>query len=539
MKSLIGKLGMVALLATAAGGVVAGCSSSQVPGTSNGHVSGSEGPQGDVTLKLVPVSGVTLNTLHYIVANGATPAVTVLEGDLPTPGTAKDFSFGLSLPVGTGYTISLSAASAETGDNITCGGSYGPFNVAPNTATNFALTLICRDDTNGQIIGGVDVKTDACPKIVFDYLVATPGATDIGKTIAVLAKAHDLDGKALTYSWKVATPATGTFTPVTGDTSSFLCNNAKPGEIVTVTASNGECTKPLTTTVSCKSVLCGNGVVDTAAGETCDTGIVGVPCPSDCNSVCGDGVAEAPVEDCDPANTDNCSATCKFRPAVCGDGFLTTVGANPEACDGTKFPGGAAPAGKICSSTCTVIDKPVVVCGNGVVEEGEQCDDAVAPFPSSPVSPTCSSTCKKISTPACVTCENAGDCFESVNNCLGVAAPFSTAQQGACFDVISCIQSSNCFDGTGTIGKCYCGTLATAACSAAPFTGPGSPDGACVAAIKAGFPTFTTNSAVLGGLSATNFPSGAAMSRLSCQKGANASACLDTCGFTAGGPAFP
>ena len=538
MKSLIGKLGMLALLATAAGSVVAGCSSSTVPGTS--QKAGSEGPLGEVGLKLVPVSGVTLNTVHYVVTNSATPAVTISEGDLPTPGTAKDFSFGLSLPVGTGYTISLSAASAETGDNITCGGSYGTFNVAPNTATNFALTLTCHDDTNGQIIGGVDVKTDACPKIVFDYVVATHGVQEVNKDIAVLGKAHDLDGKALTYTWKVATPATGTFTPVSGATSSLHCAAAKAGEIVTVTANNGECTKSLTTTVSCKSVLCGNGVVDTAEGETCDIAIAGVPCPADCNSICGDGTAEAPVEDCDPGNTNTCNALCKTRAIVCGDGFLSTG----EICDATATP--SVPAGtsdtQICgtgATACTLIPKPVVVCGNGVVEAGEQCDDAVAPFPSNPASPTCSNTCKKISTAACVTCENDGDCFESVNNCAGVAGPFSTADQTKCYDVISCLQTSNCFDGTGTLGKCYCGDLSIGDCGSAPFTGPGSPNGACVAQIKAGFPTFTSNNAILGGLVATDFPSGAAMKRLSCQKGANSSACLGTCGFTAGGPVFP
>lgn len=30
-----------------------------------------------------------------------------------------------------------------------------------------------------------------------------------------------------------------------------------------------------------------------------------------------------------------------------------------------------------------------------------------------------------VSTPACVACENAGDCFESVNNCLGVGPAFA------------------------------------------------------------------------------------------------------------------
>jgi hypothetical protein len=181
----------------------------------------------------------------------------------------------------------------------------------------------------------------------------------------------------------------------------------------------------------------------------------------------------------------------------------------------------------------------LALCGDGVVNGTEECDDAVAPFPSSPVSPTCSSTCKKISTDACVACENAGDCFESVNNCLGSVAPFSTAEQGKCFDVMACIEKSDCLDGTGTLGKCYCGSLNTTQCGAAPFSGTGSPNGACVTQIRAGFPTFTSNAAVLGGLIATDFPSGAAMKRLSCQKGANSGACFGVCGFAAGGPAFP
>src|ERR1700760_659863 len=104
---LLAKVGSLALIAAVAGGAVAGCSSNQAgkQGTAK-----SEGPTGTVGLSLQPVSGVTLNTVHYVVtkAGSTTP---VSEGDLPTPGTAKTFSFGLPLPVGTGYTISLSATS--------------------------------------------------------------------------------------------------------------------------------------------------------------------------------------------------------------------------------------------------------------------------------------------------------------------------------------------------------------------------------------------------------------------------------------------
>ena len=518
MKSLFGKLGMLALLATAAGTIVAGCSSSQVPGA--GHQAVGDGTTGDVGLKLVPVTGVTLNTVHYVVNKGTT---VISEGDLPTPGNAKDFSLGLTLPVGTGYTISLSASAADLSLNVSCGGSYGPFNVLANAATNVSLTLTCHDNTNGSVYGGINVTTDACPQIVFDYVVATPSATDIGKPINVATLAHDKNGKALTYSWKIAAPPVGTFAPATGASSVLTCNLAGANQVVTVTAANGECTKTLTTTVSCNSLLCGNGVVD--PGEQCDTAIAGTLCPADCTYVCGDGVAEPPVEQCDPGNTATCDAACHIRTPKCGDGFITS----PEVCDGLNVPAGT-PSTQTCNSTCDGFI--TAVCGDGIVNGTEQCDDKGP-------SPKCSNTCKLVSTDACVTCENNGLCAESVNNCLGVASPFNAAQLTQCYDVLSCIEKSNCLDGTGSLGACYCGTLDTGPCGAAPFTGAGSPNGPCVNEIKAGFPTYTTNQQVLGGLIATDFPSGAAMQRLSCQKTADGSACLTKCGLNTGGPVFP
>jgi len=42
---------------------------------------------------------------------------------------------------------------------------------------------------------------------------------------------------------------------------------------------------------------------------------------------------------------------------------------------------------------------------------------------------------------------------------------------------------------------------------------------------------------VLGNLDANQFPSGAALQRLNCQK--TSVECADKCGFTSGGPAFP
>jgi hypothetical protein len=235
-----------------------------------------------------------------------------------------------------------------------------------------------------------------------------------------------------------------------------------------------------------------------------------------------------------------------------GSGGLTgTGGKGGSGAGGSGTTGGTGP----------------LICGNGKIDSGETCDDGPPGGSSAGTGGTgggsgggeemgggtgpvvalygqkCSNTCYKVGNQACLDCEFAGDCYESVNNCLGPEGmAFTAAQQSACFAVMKCIQTSNCLDGTGTLGKCYCGSLSTLACGSAPFIGAGSPDGLCVNEIKAGFPTLTSNSAVLGALKEFTLPSGAAMKRLNCQKenvDGEGHTCSDVCGFTSGGPAFP
>ena len=101
------------------------------------------------------------------------------------------------------------------------------------------------------------------------------------------------------------------------------------------------CEPPNTATcdANCKSVTCGNGVLD--AGEKCDTGIAAGnagACPTSCNpgtdpcnpvklqgtgcqaacvatpitvAVCGDGCVTSPTEQCEPPNTSTCNANCQ------------------------------------------------------------------------------------------------------------------------------------------------------------------------------------------------------------------------------------
>lgn len=96
---------------------------------------------------------------------------------------------------------------------------------------------------------------------------------------------------------------------------------------------------------------CGNGVVDTVAGETCDTAIAAGSAGA-CPTACDDGMACTT----DVLSGSACQATCINTPIVVamdGDGCCPT-GANSNT-------------DSDCSATC----------GNGIVEAGETCDTAI------------------------------------------------------------------------------------------------------------------------------------------------------------------
>jgi cysteine-rich repeat protein len=149
---------------------------------------------------------------------------------------------------------------------------------------------------------------------------------------------------------------------------------------------------------ACKPSICGDGIVDAAAGEQCDFG-AGNGAGSGCEATCKFSCTLSPnsCADANPCNgTETCTAVmvggkpgqaCQAGSplalgATCGaQGFLC-LGA-PLACVQSKCGDGYldAAAGEQCeppgSGTCDAACKSIVVaaCGNGKVEANEDCDD--------------------------------------------------------------------------------------------------------------------------------------------------------------------
>ena len=121
---------------------------------------------------------------------------------------------------------------------------------------------------------------------------------------------------------------------------------------------------------SCTERTCGNGIVESEAGEMCDDGKANSnepdACRDDCQEPrCGDGVPDT-GEVCDDGNnadTDGCSSDCQSNEA-CGNGILD-IPAGELCDDGNTFDGDS------CRTNCVI-----PLCGDRIIDEqfGEACD---------------------------------------------------------------------------------------------------------------------------------------------------------------------
>lgn len=208
------------------------------------------------------------------------------------------------------------------------------------------------------------------------------------------------------------------------------------------------------------SASCGNGIVESEQGETCEPGDPDKPCPSDCD----DG--QACTSDVLTGSANNCNAQCSNLPiTVAVDG------------DGCCLPG----ENSINDSDCAP------QCGNEVLEAGETCDpcpancddqDVCTADQSSGSAGACTLVCSHVALSAgpadgcCPPGANANsdaDCAPVCGNNIQEGSEKCDPCPSTCSDGIACTTDSS----TGSAGAC------SLACSHSAITAAGPLDGCC------------------------------------------------------------
>ncbi|MBI3336582.1 DUF4215 domain-containing protein [Candidatus Peregrinibacteria bacterium] len=118
----------------------------------------------------------------------------------------------------------------------------------------------------------------------------------------------------------------------------------------------------------CTAVSCGDGKLNTTAGETCDDGNSSNTdaCPATCKTaVCGDGYVRANVEECEPSLSSSCNTQCNLLIGGGGGGGGKGGGGGGGGGGGAKVLPPPKRSG------------PPPDCGNSIVnaEKGEECDN--------------------------------------------------------------------------------------------------------------------------------------------------------------------
>ena len=201
------------------------------------------------------------------------------------------------------------------------------------------------------------------------------------------------------------------------------CNTVCGDNIVAGSEQCDAVSLPSTTcNIDCTSTSCGDGILNTATGEQCDSGVLNSntaanACRTNCLSArCGDNVIDS-GETCEPPGVGSCGMGCTLvigigggstqvdeddssvkrtgPPPSCGNGVMET--GKGEQCDLGLY-NGISPS---CSRWCEQ-----EYCGDGVLKRGEQCEpiqDENGVF----VAGTCGKVC---TVPVCLNGECSGGC---------------------------------------------------------------------------------------------------------------------------------
>ncbi len=161
-------------------------------------------------------------------------------------GDDQPLQLSLVLPAGVGYTLRLSATTADA-QPTTCRANVGPLALEGGAvATVLVLAWEC-----GPRTGYVPSMVGSECFWLADWSFVSRRSARVGQEIAVSASGHDAAGALAHFDWSTTTPGLGTFVEPGAAKTSFRCTAVGEGLSLTVTISDDECQKRLSHRISC------------------------------------------------------------------------------------------------------------------------------------------------------------------------------------------------------------------------------------------------------------------------------------------------
>jgi hypothetical protein len=197
-----------------------------------------------IGLELQVGTGLTLAEVSYTISGSAG---FTKSGALDVSNSTVISGVISGLPVGAGYTVSLSGTTSD--GSTTCAGSAS-FSVTAHETTLVSVHLVCHEaPSNGSV--AVDGTLNVCP--IADGIMATPAEVLVGGTLALSALAHDPDNgpSPLSYQWSASS---GTFSDATVLAPTFTCTTAGTATITVLVSdgdANASCADQASVTVQC------------------------------------------------------------------------------------------------------------------------------------------------------------------------------------------------------------------------------------------------------------------------------------------------
>jgi cysteine-rich repeat protein len=153
-------------------------------------------------------------------------------------------------------------------------------------------------------------------------------------SLRVVNSASDCRSNETTLEWSIESPIS-------------IPQTCPTGQFVTGIDANGQLMCAAPTTGGGAISVCGNGVVE--GTEACDTGGESASCDDNCTiAMCGDGTLNTTAgEQCDTGGAPSPTCTLSCRASVCGDGIVNPVAG--EQCDDANTVNGDG-----CSSVCRI-----------------------------------------------------------------------------------------------------------------------------------------------------------------------------------------